>query len=208
MVAGELQTEAPAAGPNNMPEFQEPADDNPNMDTSVIEDDAADQDSVELQQPVNDNPNRDTSVTRDDAADQDSVELHQPVNDSPNMDTSVTQYDAADQDLELHQPENGTKEHTSADCSSRACALKRFEDSKRIADLQKCILQLQKQNVKLEEKLDAAMSRCLTLRTLDTPKNCMYYTGLPNVEVFHTLLEYFAQRAKEMVYWGIRQETA
>ncbi|KAH6923206.1 hypothetical protein HPB50_024869 [Hyalomma asiaticum] len=96
---------------------------------------------------------------------------------------------------------SGTKEHTSTDCSSRACALKRFEEMKKIANLQKSILRLQKQNVKLEEKLDAAMSTCLTLMTLDTPKNCMYYTGLPNVEVFHTLLEYFEPRAK-VVYWG------
>lgn len=71
-----------------------------------------------------------------------------------------------------------------------------------IGNSQKLILQLQKQNSKLEVRLDAAMSRLLTLSTLDTPKKCMYYTGLPNVEVFHTLLDYFAPRAREMVYWG------
>lgn len=71
-----------------------------------------------------------------------------------------------------------------------------------VGNLQKSVLRLQQQNAKLEVRLDAAMSRLLTLGTLDTPKECMYYTGLPNVGVLHTLFEYLAPRAREMLYWG------
>lgn len=100
-------------------------------------------------------------------------------------------------------PLAGIKEHIWSDCRCQACASKKIEVlEQEIGNSQKFILQLQKQNAKLEVQLDAAMSRCLTLTTLATPKDCMYYTGLPNVEVFNILLEYFAPRAREMLYWG------
>ncbi|XP_077497093.1 uncharacterized protein LOC144107787 [Amblyomma americanum] len=97
----------------------------------------------------------------------------------------------------------GIKEHTWPDCCCQVCALNRVKDLEQtMGESQKLILRLQNENAKLEMRLDAAMSSFLSLSMLDTPKKCMYYTGLPNVEVFHTLLEYFAPRAREMMYWG------
>ncbi|XP_075734780.1 uncharacterized protein LOC119178447 isoform X1 [Rhipicephalus microplus] len=124
--------------------------------------------------------------------------------ENPDEGLDATKDDVPDQDsMELQPPENGIKEHIWPDCRCQACASKKIEVlEQEIGNSQKFILQLQKQNAKLEVELDAAMSRCLTLTTLATPKDCMYYTGLPNVEVFNILLEYFAPRAREMLYWG------
>ncbi|KAL3195695.1 hypothetical protein MRX96_001817 [Rhipicephalus microplus] len=177
ILSGELDTTATSATPNDTPELQDPPNENLNMDTSAAQDGVLDENSVDLQQLENENPDEGLDATKDDVPDQDS--------------------------MELQQPENGIKEHIWPDCRCQACASKKIEVlEQEIGNSQKFILELQKQNAKLEVQLDAAMSRCLTLTTLATPKDCMYYTGLPNVEVFNILLEYFAPRAREMLYWG------
>ncbi|XP_077508191.1 uncharacterized protein LOC144119456 [Amblyomma americanum] len=159
---------------------------------------------AEFQQPANGNLDMDTNAAQDNRVDEDSVSLQLPANQNPDVATSSRDVTTAQEDTaELQQPENGIKEHTWPDCCCKVCALNRVKDLEQtIGESQKLILRLQNENAKLEMRLDAAMSSFLSLSMLDTPKKCMYYTGLPNVEVFHTLLEYLAPRAREMMYWG------
>nr|XP_037286902.1 uncharacterized protein LOC119179890 [Rhipicephalus microplus] len=143
---GELDTTATSATPNDTPELQDPPNENLYMDTSAAQDGVLDENSVDLQQLENENPDEGLDATKDDVPDQDS--------------------------MELQQPENGIKEHIWSDCRCQACASKKIEVLvQEIGNSQKFILQLQKQNAKLEVQLDAAMSRCLTLTTLATPKD-------------------------------------
>ncbi|CAN7998195.1 unnamed protein product [Ixodes pacificus] len=73
----------------------------------------------------------------------------------------------------------------------------------KIALLEKTVQRLHKSNIMLETKLDAAVARLLTTSILqESPKKCMFYTGLVNSAVFDCLLEYFTPRASGMCYWG------
>lgn len=73
----------------------------------------------------------------------------------------------------------------------------------KIALLRKTISLLERRNVKLEERLDQAMSRLLTLGLIEkSSKDCLYYTGLPNYGVFQSLFNYLKPRASMMSYWG------
>ncbi|KAH8010181.1 hypothetical protein HPB51_025616 [Rhipicephalus microplus] len=142
---GELDTTATSATPNDMPELQDPPNENLNMDTSAAQDGVLDENSVDLQQLENENPDEGLDATKDDVPDQDS--------------------------MQLQQPENGIKEHIWPDCRCQACASKKIEVlEQEIGNSQKFILQLQKQNAKLEVQLDAAMSRRVKPpKPFDTP---------------------------------------
>lgn len=56
------------------------------------------------------------------------------------------------------------------------------------------------------ERLEAKVAHLEAMRLgLDTirgqPKNCMYYTGLPQFSVFQCLFNFFEPRASKMTYW-------
>lgn len=69
------------------------------------------------------------------------------------------------------------------------------------------IASLERNNIRLEMKLDEANSRILTLNVIKlSAKECAFYTGLPNHGVFQSLFEYFKPRASKMSYWGAERK--
>ncbi|XP_037582892.1 uncharacterized protein LOC119466448 isoform X1 [Dermacentor silvarum] len=92
-------------------------------------------------------------------------------------------------------------------CSCQQCScgnVRRMERT--LGELQKQAIWLQNRNLRLENKLDSVMSRLLTVEILHDPSKCMYYVGLPNIEVFKSLLDHLKPLASEMTYWGSNQK--
>ncbi|KAL1455790.1 hypothetical protein MTO96_043621 [Rhipicephalus appendiculatus] len=72
----------------------------------------------------------------------------------------------------------------------------------KLGNQQREIARLEK-NMQLEKKLDLVHSQLLTLSLIkSSPKECAFYTGFPNYEVFETMLDYLTPTASTILYWG------
>ncbi|CAN7941798.1 unnamed protein product [Ixodes hexagonus] len=77
---------------------------------------------------------------------------------------------------------------------------------------QQKILELQAENKRLQAKVEHLKARQLTLETIPkSPRDCIFYTGLPQFSVFEGLLNFLEPRAARMKFWhtngGIRGRT-
>ncbi|KAM7295911.1 uncharacterized protein LOC121833803 [Ixodes scapularis] len=77
-----------------------------------------------------------------------------------------------------------------------------------MAKMQQVILDLQADKQRLERQVCHLQARQLSLNTIQEPKNCLYYTGLPEFSVFQNLFNFLELRAAKMTYWLGNRKTA
>ncbi|XP_040071266.3 uncharacterized protein LOC120843875 [Ixodes scapularis] len=73
----------------------------------------------------------------------------------------------------------------------------------KIAQMQQRILSLEADNMRLQVELQHHETRRLSVDFIrHDPKQCIYYTGLPEFAVFEAVYNFFAPRASQMQYWS------
>ncbi|XP_042147138.1 angiomotin-like [Ixodes scapularis] len=73
----------------------------------------------------------------------------------------------------------------------------------KIAQMQQRILSLEADNMRLQVELQHHETRRLSVDFIrHDPKQCIYYTGLPEFAVFEAVYDFFAPRASQMQYWS------
>ncbi|CAN7948431.1 unnamed protein product, partial [Ixodes pacificus] len=78
----------------------------------------------------------------------------------------------------------------------------------KIAQMQQRILSLEADNTRLQVELQHHETRRLSVDFIrHDPKQCIYYTGLPEFAVFEAVYDFFAPRASQMQYWSSSQKS-
>ncbi|CAN7950319.1 unnamed protein product [Ixodes pacificus] len=78
----------------------------------------------------------------------------------------------------------------------------------KIAQMQQRILSLEADNMRLQVELQHHETRRLSVDFIrHDPKQCIYYTGLPEFAVFEAVYDFFAPRASQMQYWSSSQKS-
>ncbi|XP_040068774.1 uncharacterized protein LOC115320941 isoform X1 [Ixodes scapularis] len=87
------------------------------------------------------------------------------------------------------------------------CKMLQSQDLK-IARLQQEVLRLQAENARLNREVNDLLSRQLTLNMIcKSKKDCAFYTGMSDFEIFEGIYDYLAYYASRMEYWGINRRS-
>ncbi|XP_040360987.2 uncharacterized protein LOC121836090 [Ixodes scapularis] len=79
----------------------------------------------------------------------------------------------------------------------------------KIAQMQQRILSLEADNMRLQVELQHHETRRLSVDFIrHDPKQCIYYTGLPEFAVFEAAYDFFAPRASQMQYWSSSRKSS